>query len=249
MKPGSRLSAAASQHCQLGRRAEQEPSTLERDKGRNMAAPRNRARACRRRERGAVPGSSRGSWRVARRRQSRRGSGESPRLLDLVQIKKRYGTPWDRQEQAEKTVEMHGDVGRPMPGCAGHETPTPAELLVSNSNAGHGEANANARREVATTGATPRMARRKPRPQSTRKAERSPPSWNQRTRIGHHPDRRGHPNERTGRRIRHQNEVRKREETSANAGAAARAGKPCPPPARARAETGADRELERTNRT
>jgi hypothetical protein len=33
MEPGSRLSAAASQHCQLGRRAEQELSTLERDKG------------------------------------------------------------------------------------------------------------------------------------------------------------------------------------------------------------------------
>lgn len=33
MEPGSRLSAAASQHCQVGRRAEQELSTLERDKG------------------------------------------------------------------------------------------------------------------------------------------------------------------------------------------------------------------------
>ena len=44
---------------------------------------------------------------------------------------------------------MHGDVGRTIPVGAGHETPTPAELVVSNSNAGHGEANANARREVA----------------------------------------------------------------------------------------------------
>ena len=32
MEPGSRLSAAASQHCQLGRQAWQEPSTLERGK-------------------------------------------------------------------------------------------------------------------------------------------------------------------------------------------------------------------------
>lgn len=135
---------------------------------------------------------------------------------------------------------MHGDVGRTKPGGAGHETPTPAEVPVSYSNAGHGEANANAARggHHGTGG----RARRKARPQSTRKAARSPPSWDQRIRIGHQPDRRGHLNERT-RRIRHQNEGRKREETRG----AAR--KPCPPPARAGAETGADRELERTNGT
>lgn len=41
---------------------------------------------------------------------------------------------------------MHGDVGRTIPRGAGHEIPTLAELLVSNSDAGHGEANANAAR-------------------------------------------------------------------------------------------------------
>jgi hypothetical protein len=102
-----------------------------------MAAARNRARPCRRRERGrgrpGYSGSSRGNCRVAPRGQSRRGSVESPRLLDLVQIKRRHGTPRDRQEQAEETLDaMHGDVGRTIPGGAGHEIPTLAELLVSN---------------------------------------------------------------------------------------------------------------------
>jgi hypothetical protein len=190
-----------------------------------MAAARNRARPCRRRERGrgrpGYSGSSRGNCRVAPRGQSRRGSVESPRLLDLVQIKRRHGTPRDRQEQAEETLDaMHGDVGRTIPRGAGHEIPTLAELLVSNSDAGHGEANANAARgghhgrpPRATKGTTTIQAK---------KAARSPPSLG--SKNSHRtPSRSPGESERENKKKSDTKtkDVREREETSAHAGGGA----------------------------
>ena len=51
-----------------------------------------------------IRGRSRSSQRAAPRRQSRPRPGESPRLLDLVQIKRRHRAPRDRREQAKKTL-------------------------------------------------------------------------------------------------------------------------------------------------
>lgn len=172
---------------------------------RYTAVARNRTRARRRRELGAVPGSSRGSWRVAQRL--------SVDKADAVQEKARAFWTSCRSRGAQRDTSGSSTTSRentrctvatweeePSPGALGTKPRLPMSSYspMGNGNAGHGEANANAA-EGDHHHVRDGRARRKARPQSTRKAARSPPSWDQRTRIGRQPDRRENLNERTRR--------------------------------------------------